>query len=192
MPLAVPVLQTTLDRRAPDRTGKVRDIYDFGDRLLIVATDRISAFDYVLASGIPDKGRVLTQISAFWFARTRSIVDNHVISTDPSDYPAQIQADSDLLAGRSMLVRRAEPLPIECVARGYLSGSGWKDYRATGGVCGIRLPAGLRESDKLTEPIFTPATKAHSGHDLNISDAEAAELVGPAVLARARELTLRL
>jgi len=192
LPLAAPVLQTTLDRRAPDRHGKVRDIYDFGGRLLIVATDRISAFDYVLASGIPDKGKVLTQISAFWFARTRSIVDNHVISTDPSDYPAQIQADSDLLAGRSMLVRRAEPLPIECVARGYLSGSGWKDYRATGGVCGIRLPAGLRESDKLTEPIFTPATKALSGHDLNISDAEAAELVGPAVLARARKLTLRL
>jgi len=192
LPLAAPVLQTTLHRRAPDRHGKVRDIYDFGDRLLIVATDRISAFDYVLASGIPDKGRVLTQISAFWFARTRSIVDNHVISTDPGDYPAQVQADSDLLAGRSMLVRRAEPLPIECVARGYLSGSGWKDYRATGGVCGIRLPAGLRESDKLTEPIFTPATKALSGHDLNISDAEAAELVGPAVLARARKLTLRL
>ncbi len=192
MPLAAPVLQTTLDRRAPDRHGKVRDIYDFGGRLLIVATDRISAFDYVLASGIPDKGKVLTQISAFWFARTRSIVDNHVISTDPADYPAEVQADSDLLAGRSMLVRRAEPLPIECVARGYLSGSGWKDYRATGGVCGIRLPAGLRESDKLTEPIFTPATKALSGHDLNISDAEAAELVGPAVLARARKLTLRL
>ena len=192
MPLAVPVLQTTLDRRAPDRRGKVRDIYDFGDRLLIVATDRISAFDYVLASGIPDKGKVLTQISAFWFARTRSIVDNHVISTDPADYPAAVQADSDLLAGRSMLGRRAEPLPIECVARGYLSGSGWKDYQASGEVCGIRLPAGLRESEKLTEPIFTPATKAQSGHDLNISDAEAADMVGPAVLARARELTLRL
>jgi phosphoribosylaminoimidazole-succinocarboxamide synthase len=192
LPLAAPVLQTTLNRRAPDRRGKVRDIYDFGARLLIVATDRISAFDYVLASGIPDKGKVLTQISAFWFARTRSIVDNHVISTDPADYPPEVQADSDLLAGRSMLVRRAEPLPIECVARGYLSGSGWKDYRATGEVCGIRLPTGLRESDKLTEPIFTPATKAQSGHDLNISDAEAADMVGPPVLARARELTLRL
>src|SRR5258708_8735818 len=189
LPLAAPILHTTLADRRPDREGKARDIYDFGDRLLIDATDRISAFDYVLASGIPDKGKVLTQISAFWFARTRSIVDNHVISTDPSDYPAQVKADSDLLAGRSMLVRRAEPLPIECVARGYVSGSGWKDYRATGEVCGIRLPAGLRESDKLTEPIFTPATKALSGHDLNISDAEAADMVGAAVLTRARELT---
>jgi phosphoribosylaminoimidazole-succinocarboxamide synthase len=192
LPLAAPVLQTTLDRREPDRRGKVRDIYDFGEHLLIVATDRISAFDCVLASGIPDKGKVLTQISAFWFARTSSIVANHMISTDPADYPADVHPDSDLLAGRSMLVRRAEPLPIECVARGYLSGSGWKDYTATGQVCGIRLPAGLRESDKLTEPIFTPATKAQTGHDLNISDAEAADLVGPAVLARVRELTLRL
>ena len=192
MALAAPVLQTTLDRRPPDRRGKVRDIYDFGEHLLIVATDRISAFDYVLASGIPDKGKILTQISAFWFARTSSIVANHVISTDPADYPASVQADSGLLAGRSMLVRKAEPLPIECVARGYLSGSGWNDYKATGEVCGIRLPAGLRESDRLTQPIFTPATKAQSGHDINISDAEAADLVGPAVLARARELTLRL
>jgi phosphoribosylaminoimidazole-succinocarboxamide synthase len=192
LPLAVPVLQTTLDRRQPDRRGKVRDIYDFGEHLLIVATDRISAFDYVLASGIPDKGKVLTQISAFWFERTRSIVANHVISTDTADYPASVQADSHLLAGRSMLVRRTEPLPIECVARGYLSGSGWKDYAATGQVCGIRLPPGLRESDRLSEPIFTPATKAQSGHDINISDAAAANLVGPAVLARARELTLRL
>jgi phosphoribosylaminoimidazole-succinocarboxamide synthase len=192
LPLAVPVLQTTLDRRQPDRRGKVRDIYDFGEHLLIVATDRISAFDYVLASGIPDKGKVLTQISAFWFERTRSIVANHVISTDTADYPASVQADSHLLAGRSMLVRRTEPLPIECVARGYLSGSGWKDYATTGQVCGIRLPPGLRESDRLSEPIFTPATKAQSGHDINISDAAAADLVGPAVLARARELTLRL
>ena len=176
LPLAAPVLQTTLDRRTPDRRGKVRDIYDFGEHLLIVATDRISAFDYVLASGIPDKGKVLTQISAFWFERTRSIVANHVISTDPADYPAAVQADSDLLAGRSMLVRRTEPLPIECVARGYLSGSGWKDYVTTGQVCGIRLPPGLRESDRLSEPIFTPATKAQSGHDVNISDAAAADL----------------
>src|SRR5579864_8600265 len=163
LPLSVPVLQTTLADRRPDRQGKVRDIYDFGEQLLIVATDRISAFDYVLASGIPDKGKILTQISAFWFARTSSIVANHLISTDPADYPADVQADSGLLAGRSMLVRRAEPLPIECVARGYLSGSGWNDYKATGRVCGIRLPTGLRESAKLAEPIFTPATKAQSG-----------------------------
>ena len=192
LPLAAPVLQTTLDRRQPDRRGKVRDIYDFGEHLLIVATDRISAFDYVLASGIPDKGKVLTQISAFWFERTRSIVANHVISTDTADYPASVQADSHLLAGRSMLVRRTEPLPIECVARGYLSGSGWKDYAATGEICGIELPQGLRESDRLPEPIFTPATKAESGHDVNISEAQAAELVHPRLIARVRDLTLRL
>jgi phosphoribosylaminoimidazole-succinocarboxamide synthase len=183
-------LHTTLGRRTPDRQGKVRDIYDFGDRLLIVATDRISAFDYVLGSGIPDKGKVLTQISAFWFERTRSIVANHLISTDLADFPAEAQASE--LRGRSMLVRRSEPLPIECVARGYLSGSGWKDYLSTGAVCGIALPGGLRESDRLPQPIFTPATKAQSGHDINISEADAARLVDPAVLARAKDLTLRL
>jgi phosphoribosylaminoimidazole-succinocarboxamide synthase len=192
LPLAAPLLQTRLANRAPDRQGKVRDIYDFGDRLLIVATDRISAFDYVLGSGIPDKGKVLTQISAFWFERTRSLVANHLISTDVADFPDETRADADQLRGRSMLVRRSEPLPIECVARGYLSGSGWKDYQATGAVCGIALPAGLRESDRLPAPIFTPATKAQSGHDINISEAEAAALVDPAVLARAKELTLRL
>jgi phosphoribosylaminoimidazole-succinocarboxamide synthase len=186
------VLHTTLARRRPDRHGKVRDLYDFGERLLLVATDRLSAFDYVLASGIPDKGKVLTQISAFWFDRTRAIVDNHVVSTDIDDYPEELRAEAALLAGRSMLVRRTEPLPIECVARGYLSGSAWKDYAAGGAVCGIRLPAGLRESDRLPEPIFTPATKAQSGHDLNISYADAERLVDPAVLARAHELTLRL
>jgi phosphoribosylaminoimidazole-succinocarboxamide synthase len=187
-----PILQTTLAGRRPDRQGKVRDIYELGDELLIVATDRISAFDYVLGSGIPDKGKVLTQISAFWFDRTRPIVANHVVSTDPSSYPAAVRADAALLRGRSMLVRRTQPLPIECVARGYLSGSGWKDYTATGALCGITLPHGLRESDRLPEPIFTPATKAASGHDINISEAEAAELVSPAVLARVRALTLRL
>src|SRR5215470_10520243 len=149
VPLAAPVLETTLYRHPPDRQGKVRDIYDFGDRLVIVASDRISAFDYVLSSGIPDKGRVLSQISAFWFARTRSIVQNHLLSTDPSDYPAEARAAADVLRGRSMLVTRTQPLTIECVARGYLSGSGWKDYKATGEVCGHKLPAGLRESDRL-------------------------------------------
>lgn len=160
--------------------------------MLIVATDRISAFDYILGSGIPDKGKVLTQISAFWFDRTRSIVPNHVISTDPAAYPAAAAAAVDWLRGRSMLVRRTDPLPIECVARGYLSGSGWKDYSATGEISGIPLPGGLRESDKLPEPIFTPATKAQSGHDMNIADAQAADLVGRRVLERARELTLGL
>jgi phosphoribosylaminoimidazole-succinocarboxamide synthase len=170
----------------------VRDIFDFGERLLIVATDRISAFDYVLGSGIPDKGKVLTQISAFWFGRTAGIVGNHLLSTDPRDYPSELQDDAGVLTGRSMLVRKTSPLPIECVARGYLSGSGWKDYVATGRVCGISLPSGLRESDRLPEPIFTPATKAETGHDLNISELEAERLVGPSVLARARDLTLRL
>jgi phosphoribosylaminoimidazole-succinocarboxamide synthase len=192
LPLVAPVLQTTLDRRDPDRQGKVRDIYDFGDRMVIVATDRISAFDCVLLSGIPDKGRILTQISLFWFERLSSIVPNHLLSADPADYPADARRHADLLRGRSMLVRKAEPLPIECVARGYLSGSGWKDYQATGRVCGVRLPPDLVESAALPQPIFTPATKAPSGHDLNIGEAEAAELVGPAVLARARDLTLRL
>jgi len=187
-----PILQTTLAGRRPDRQGKVRDIYELGDELLIVASDRISAFDYVLGSGIPDKGKVLTQISAFWFDRTRSIVANHVVSTDPSTYPPAARGDAALLRGRSMLVRRTQPLPIECVARGYLSGSGWKDYLATGALCGITLPSGLRESDRLPEPLFTPATKAETGHDINISETQAAELVSPGVLARARDLTLRL
>ena len=192
MPLVSPVLQTTLDRRSPDRQGKVRDLYDFGDCLLLVATDRISAFDYVLGSGIPDKGKILTQISAFWFDRTRPIVANHLLSTDPTTYPPQAQPAVDTLRGRSMLVKKTEPLPIECVARGYLSGSGWKDYVATGQVCGLRLPAGLRESDRLPEPIFTPASKAQSGHDMNIAEADAAKLIGPRLFARARDLTLRL
>jgi len=195
LPLSATILQTSLANRQPDRQGKVRDIYDFGDHLLIVATDRISAFDYVLGSGIPDKGKVLTQISVFWFERTKSIVDNHLISTDPAAFPpdVRVQAPSiDVVRGRSMLVRKTEPLAIECVARGYLSGSGWKDYQATGEVCGIRLPKGLRESDRLPQPIFTPATKEQTGHDINISEQEAAKLVGPALLARVRDLTLRL
>jgi phosphoribosylaminoimidazole-succinocarboxamide synthase len=187
-----PILQTTLADRRPDRQGKVRDIYDFGERLLIVATDRISAFDYVLGSGIPDKGKVLTQISSFWFERTRPIVANHVLSTDAASFPGEARRAAKLLQGRAMLVARTEPLPIECVARGYLTGSGWKDYVATGKVCGIRLPNGLRESGRLPEPIFTPATKAQSGHDLNISEKDAADLVGKRVLERVRDLTLRL
>jgi len=192
LPLATPILETTLAARRPDRQGKVRDIYDFGDRLLIVATDRISAFDYVLGSGIPDKGKVLTQISVFWFGRTQSIVGNHLLSIDPAAFPSDARVQGDILRGRSMLVRKTEPLPIECVARGYLSGSGWKDYAATGEVCGIALPKGLRESDRLPEPIFTPATKEQSGHDINISAERAAEMIGPSLLARVRSLTLRL
>ena len=192
MPIAAPILQTTLADRQPDRQGKVRDIFDFGAQLLIVATDRISAFDYVLGSGIPDKGKVLTQISAFWFGRMGGIVPNHLVTMDPSAYPPAARAGADWLHGRSMLVTKTEPLPIECVARGYLSGSGWKDYRATGEVCGIPLPKGLRESDRLPEPIFTPATKEQSGHDINISAERAAEMIGPALLERVKTLTLRL
>jgi phosphoribosylaminoimidazole-succinocarboxamide synthase len=192
LPLAPPILETTLADRRPDRQGKVRDIFDFGDRLLIVASDRISAFDYVLASGIPDKGRVLTQISAFWFDRTRAIVPNHLISMDPAAFPDETRGNADALRGRSMLVTRTTPLPIECVARGYLSGSGWKDYIATGEVCGVPLPRGLRESDRLPHPIFTPATKAQSGHDINISERQAADLIGERLVSRVRDLTLRL
>jgi phosphoribosylaminoimidazole-succinocarboxamide synthase len=190
--LTPPLLETSLNGLSVPRRGKVRDVYDLGDRLLIVATDRISAFDYVLGSGIPDKGRVLTQLSAFWFDRTRDIVANHLISMDVTRYPAELRAHSDMVRGRSMLVRRTNPIPIECVARGYLSGSGWKEYQEAGTICGIRLPAGLRESDRLPEPIFTPATKAESGHDVNISEQEAGEQIGHDLIRRLRELTLTL
>ena len=192
MDLASPLLDTRLHGLVPQSSGKVRDIFDFGDTLLLVATDRISAFDYVLGSGIPDKGRVLTQLSAFWFARTRSIVPNHLLTTDVGGYPAPLAPHAAWLSGRSMLVRKTTPVPIECVARGYLSGSGWKEYVATGEVCGVALPSGLRESDRLPEPIFTPATKASSGHDVNISEADAAALVGGDLVRRLRELTLAL
>src|ERR1700751_4013370 len=146
--------------------GKVRDIYELGDQLLIVATDRLSAFDVVMTTPIPDKGRVLTQLSLFWFQLLRDVIPNHVLSS--TNFPAPFDKYANDLAGRSMLVRKTQPLPIECVARGYLSGSGWKEYAATGALCGIPLPHGLRESDRLPEPIFTPATKAESGHDINI------------------------
>jgi phosphoribosylaminoimidazole-succinocarboxamide synthase len=160
--------------------GKVRDIYEDGDRLLIVATDRISAFDYILATGIPDKGRVLTQMTLFWLDFLRDVVPNHFLS---SDVPAGLE-------GRSMWVRRAQMFDVECVARGYISGSGWKDYQRTGAVCGIPLPKGLRESDKLPEPIFTPATKAQTGHDENISFETMASIVGEDLSAKLRDLTL--
>jgi phosphoribosylaminoimidazole-succinocarboxamide synthase len=186
------LLHTTLEGLPLVRRGKVRDLYDCGDALLMVATDRISAFDYVLGSGIPDKGRVLTLLSAFWFERTTDIVPNHVISTAVPDYPATVAAYAEALEGRSMIVRKTTPLPIECVARGYLSGSGWKDYQTNGAVCGIALPAGLVESARLPEPIFTPATKAASGHDVNISASEAAALVGKELLDRLERLTLAL
>ncbi len=192
MPLATPLIESVLPGFARVRQGKVRDLYEVGDDLLIVATDRISAFDYVLGSGIPDKGRVLTQLSAFWFARTASIVANHLRSADVATFPAVLAPHREQLRGRAMLVRKTTPLPVECVARGYLSGSGWKDYVATGAVCGIPLPAGLRESDRLPEPIFTPATKADSGHDMNIPEDEAARIVGAELLPRLKSLTMAL
>ena len=192
MPLAAPLLETRLSGLAPHRQGKVRDIFDLGDSLLMVATDRISAFDYVLGSGIPDKGKVLTQLSVFWFEMTAGIAPNHLITTDVREYPAEMRPYADILADRSMLVRKTNPVPIECVARGYLSGSGWKEYQASGAVCGISLPAGLRESDRLPEPIFTPATKATTGHDENVSEEEAARLVGAPLVRQLRELTLKL
>ena len=192
MSASTPVLDTSLDGLTLVRRGKVRDVYAVDDALVMIATDRISAFDYVLGSGIPDKGRVLTQLSAFWFNRTRHLVPNHLLSTDVATYPAAARPYADLLEGRSMLVRRTTPLQIECVARGYISGSGWKDYQATGELCGVTLPTGLRESDRLPEPLFTPATKAESGHDENISEAQAAAVVGTELLARLKRLTLAL
>lgn len=167
-------------------------MYEVGDHLLMVATDRISAYDFVLGSAIPDKGQVLTQLSAFWFNRTNDIVPNHMISVDPTSYPQELEADIEILRGRSMLVRRTEPIPIECVARGYLAGSGWREYQETGRVCDVELPDGLRESERLPAPIFTPATKAESGHDINISEEEAGKLVGQGLVERLRDLTLAL
>jgi len=174
----------------PLARGKVRDIYDLGDKLLIVATDRLSAFDVILPTPIPDKGRVLTQLSLFWFNWMQDVVPNHVLSA--TDFPAPFDAFRQDLAERSMLVRRTQPLPIECVVRGYVSGSGWKDYKATGEICGIALPSGLLESDRLPEPIFTPATKAATGHDENISFGRAAALVGADLAERVREISIEL
>jgi phosphoribosylaminoimidazole-succinocarboxamide synthase len=188
-----PLIESSLAGLPLVRRGKVRDVYGVGDdQLLIVATDRISAFDFVLGSGIPDKGRVLTQLSAFWFDKVADLVPHHLVTADVDRFPAVLAPHADLLRGRAMLVRRTTPFPIECVARGYLSGSGWKDYQRTGQVCGVALPPGLRESDRLPAPIFTPATKAESGHDENISEARAAEIVGAATLARLKALTLAI
>lgn len=174
-------------------SGKVRDVYYIGgDHLLFVATDRISAFDYVLATGIPHKGRVLTQISLFWFEFLKDIVPSHWVTADVSRYPAEVQPYADQLRGRSMLVRRAEMFPVECVVRGYLSGSGWKEYKASGSVCGIQLPPGLSESEELPEPIFTPATKATTGHDENISFEHMAQLVDPKDARELRDLSLAI
>lgn len=184
------VRETKFAGISPAARGKVRDIYDAGDKLLIVATDRLSAFDVILPTPIPDKGRVLTQLSLFWFDLLREVIPNHVLSA--TEFPAPFDTYRDELAGRSMLVRKTAPLPIECVVRGYVSGSGWKDYRATGKICGISLPAGLQESDRLPEPIFTPATKAATGHDENISFESAVSLIGKERAQRVREVSLEI
>jgi len=170
--------------------GKVRDIYDLGDRLLLVASDRLSAFDVVMPTPIPDKGRVLTQISLFWFEKLSGVVPNHVLSA--TSFAGELAPYADDLAGRAMVVRKADPLPVECVVRGYLAGSGWKEYRESGTVCGIKLPAGLLESSKLPEPIFTPATKETSGHDINISFDQMANLTGSDLAARLRDTSLEI
>jgi phosphoribosylaminoimidazole-succinocarboxamide synthase len=186
------IMQTNMPGVKLHGRGKVRDIYDLGDHFLIVATDRLSAFDVVLPTPIPDKGKVLTQMSAFWFDHFKPFVPNHVVSTDVRDYPVNIRQFSDQLEGRSMLVRKAKVFPVECVARGFLTGSGLKDYNKTGKVCGIALPAGLRDSDRLPQPIFTPATKAETGHDENISEDEAGRIVGADAIKRLKELTLSI
>ena len=187
------LLQTDYPELELHASGKVRDVYNLdGDHLLFVATDRISAFDYVLATGIPHKGRVLTQISLFWFDYLKDLTPNHLVTADVDRYPAALQPHADELRGRSMMVMRADMFPVECVVRGYLSGSGWKEYQASGKVCGIQLPAGLRESDKLPEPIFTPATKATTGHDINIPFEEMCKLVDPGLSRQLRDISLKI
>jgi phosphoribosylaminoimidazole-succinocarboxamide synthase len=187
------LLQTDIPELQLHASGKVRDVYTLSDeQLLFVATDRISAFDYVLATGIPQKGRVLTQISLFWFEFLADIVPNHLITADVDRYPASVRKYADQLRGRSMLVQRAEMFPVECVVRGYISGSAWKEYKTTGTVCGITLPANLKESDALPQPIFTPATKAVTGHDENISFEQMCKIVGTETASHLRDLTLRI
>jgi phosphoribosylaminoimidazole-succinocarboxamide synthase len=186
------LLESNLDGVERVARGKVREIYRVGDAFLIVASDRISAFDYILATGIPDKGRVLTQLSVFWFDFLKDLTPTHFLTADVDEYPEPLRRFRDQLEGRSMLVKSARMIEVECVARGYLSGSGWKEYQASGTVCGIKLPAGLRESDKLPEPIFTPAAKAQTGHDENVSFAAVAGLIGEDLARRLRDLTLAI
>lgn len=172
------------------KRGKVRDVYDLEDKLLIVATDRISCFDVVLPTAIPYKGEILTRLSVFWFEFTKDITSNHLISADIEDYPPQLKKYEQVLRGRSMLVRKTKSLPIECVVRGYLSGSGWREYREKGSICGVKLPEGLKESDKLPEPIFTPATKEEKGHDINVSESYLIERFGEVLVSKIKEISL--
>ena len=186
------ILQTCLTDREPDARGKVRDIYDLGDRLVIVATDRISAFDWVNPVGIPDKGKLLTQISLFWFEKMADVVKDHLISADLADFPEEFQRQPEMFDKRSMLVHKCEMFPVEFVIRGYLAGSGWKEYREHGTVCGIRLPEGLVESSKIEEPIYTPATKATDGHDINISPEEAGKIIGEEINTKAADAAMKV
>ena len=191
--MSAPVVQTDFPELNLLKRGKVRDMYDLGDRLLMVATDRISAFDVVMPDPIPDKGKILTQISLFWFEVLKPLVANHLMTSNVEDYPSVCQPYAGTLEGRSMLVRKTEPLPVECVVRGYISGSGWKSYRQDGTVCGIQLPPGLKESEKLPEPIFTPSTKEEQGaHDINIDFAAAERIIGSEQAARVRDLSLAI
>ena len=186
------ILTTEFPDVALIRRGKVRDIYDLGEHLLLVATDRLSAFDVVLPDGIPGKGRVLTEISVFWFRQMEDIVQNHIESADVRDFPERLHKYADILEGRSMLVKKAKPLPVECIVRGYLSGSGWKEYKETGFVCGIKLSEGLVESSRLAEPIFTPSTKAEQGHDVNIFFEEAKNIVGAELAGKLKDTSLKI
>jgi phosphoribosylaminoimidazole-succinocarboxamide synthase len=186
------VLKSEMPDIGAPRRGKVRDIYDLGEHLLLVVTDRVSAFDVVLPNGIPGKGKVLTQISVFWFRQMEDIIKNHIVAADVKDFPRSLHKYREMLEGRSLLVKKAKVVPVECIVRGYLSGSGWKSYQNDGTVCNIKLPAGLRESARLPEPLFTPSTKAEEGHDINISFEEAAKAVGEEIAGRLRDTSLKV
>jgi phosphoribosylaminoimidazole-succinocarboxamide synthase len=186
------VLETKMPDIKPFSVGKVRDIYDLDDRLLFIATDRISAFDVVLPTGIPHKGEVLNSLSVFWFDLTKHIIDNHLITADVNEYPETLQSYKKMLAGRSMIVKKAQRIDLECVVRAYLSGSAWKAYKDKGEICGIKLPSGLKESDKLPEPIFTPTSKADSGHDVELTYSEAEKLVGKNIFEEVKEKSLQI
>lgn len=190
--MAEVLMETKLEDVKLLRRGKVRDVYELGDNLLIVATDRLSAFDVVLPNGIAEKGKVLTQISLYWFGQVKDIIENHIVATDVKDYPSILNKYKNILKGRSMLVKKAKPMPVECIVRGYLSGSGWKEYKEKGTVCGIKLPEGLVESSRLDKPIFTPSTKAEEGHDINISFDKMREMVGDDAAERLRDVSLRV
>lgn len=187
-----PLLKTDFKDLKLFKRGKVRDVYDLGDKLLVVSTDRVSCFDVVLPTGIPNKGEILTQISLFWFDFTKDIINNHFISADVSQYPKELHKYSDILKRRSMLVKKAESIPVECVVRGYLSGSGWKEYRESRSICGVKLPEGLRESDRLPEPIFTPSTKEDIGHDINVSQDYVEKKLGKDTTGRLKETSIAL